>query len=80
MDEANTVVARVIANSYLGARNILAAEVGAQQFRVETDGQVGGSQINLVMPSEALFLYSTWHSEAMQAAVPITQRIQAVKH
>jgi iron(III) transport system ATP-binding protein len=56
-DEANAVPARVVANSYLGARNILVAEVGSQQFRVETEAVERGAHVNLVLPSEALFLY-----------------------
>ena len=56
-DEANAVPARVVANSYLGARNILVAEVGSQQLRVETEAVERGSHVNLVLPSEALFLY-----------------------
>jgi iron(III) transport system ATP-binding protein len=55
--EANTVAAKVVANSYLGSRNLLVATIGTQQIRAETGGTVDGETIELVMPPEALSLY-----------------------
>ena len=55
---ANRVPARVVANSYLGSRNLLVVEIGKQQVRVETSGHISGDSIDLVMPPEALSLFA----------------------
>ncbi|MGV6873971.1 ABC transporter ATP-binding protein [Pseudochelatococcus sp. B33] len=55
--QLNRVAAQVVANSYLGSRNLLVAEIGSQQVRVETNSSVLHDRVELVMPPEALSLY-----------------------
>jgi iron(III) transport system ATP-binding protein len=55
--QRNRVAAQVIANSYLGSRNLLVVKIGSEQVRVETSSSIPDGLVELVMPPDALSLY-----------------------
>ncbi len=53
----NRAVAKVLAKSYLGARKLYVLGIGGQRLRVETDADIGVSEIPVRLPIENIRVY-----------------------
>jgi len=53
----NHAMAKVLAKSYLGARNLYVLEIGGQRLRVETDADIGAPEIPIRIPMESIRVY-----------------------
>jgi hypothetical protein len=60
----NRVSATIVANSYLGARNLLVARIGDQLLRIELDDTPSGEKIELELPRDALSIFPATDEDA----------------
>jgi len=53
----NRVVAKVLAKSYLGARNLYVVGIGGQRLRVETSAGIDAAEMPIRLPMESIRVY-----------------------